>query len=387
MMDFFTFFIYTFIMLFCIWMGHLLSIIPITKVCNNKRVYNEDFYCITYITIVIYTSIVGFRYNVGVDYVNYLEWYKSYCIKGIYPVNGQDKFFLYINYVLKEIGGHFCILFILLALPLISSLMRGLRHVQFLYAYYFFFFFTIIFNESMNVMRQIAAFYMWFCAYALLFEKKKRQAIIVATLGVLMHKSSLLALLWYPFVKLDLFRNKKLAYILLIASFIGGFFLYDYFKIIFVFLAPYMGDRLANYADGWQMEQIELYTEANQGEGIAAIAYLIIDLLIVKYSKILRNKYANNNFSFYYNLFLIGEILTPIVAANTIFMRVNYYFMLHKIIILSFFCHYVFAYGGKYKFVSKLCGIAIIAIYTFLHYRHILNSTSINPYRTIFFLV
>lgn len=75
---------------------------------------------------------------------------------------------------------------------------------------FFLFFFTIIFNESMNVMRQIAAFFLCFCSFSLYFEGNKKRSLIIGIMAVLTHKSSLAALAWIPFLKIDAFKNRKI---------------------------------------------------------------------------------------------------------------------------------------------------------------------------------
>ena len=106
--------------------------------------------------------------------------------------------------------------------------------MKFLYAFFFFFFFTIIFNESMNVMRQIAAFFLCFCSFSLYFEGNKKRSLIIGIMAVLTHKSSLAALAWIPFLKIDAFKNRKITAFFLVVTFLMGISLYDYLKVVFV---------------------------------------------------------------------------------------------------------------------------------------------------------
>ena len=109
----------------------------------------------------------------------------------------MDSSFLFINYVVKELNIHFSFIFCFLAYILIYAILRGVRYMKFLYA---FFFFTIIFNESMNVMRQIAAFFLCFCSFSLYFEGNKKRSLIIGIMAVLTHKSSLAAFFPYFFL-------------------------------------------------------------------------------------------------------------------------------------------------------------------------------------------
>jgi len=370
-------------MIFCIGFGYLLTLCPINKINQEGRVERNRLYQVIVFSIIfIYIAIVGCRYNVGVDYINYLEWYKIYSRTGKYPVDDMDKSFLFVNYVVKELNVHFSLIFCFLAYILIYAILRGVRYMKFLYAFFMFFFFVIIFNESMNVMRQVAAFFLWFCSFSLYFEGKRKLAIIIGIIAILTHKSSFIALAWIPFLKIDIFKNRKITTTLLVASFLIGVTLYDYLKIVFAFIAPFFGDRLGKYSDEWQMEQFEEQTAAADSEGIAVTIYLFINLLIVGYSTKLRQVYRDYHFPFYYNLFIIGQILNSICSLNTIFMRANYYFLLHNVVILSFLCYYLLV-KNKTSILEKFYGIGIIVIYLVLHYRHIIQSDSINPYKSI----
>lgn len=140
-MDFQTFLVYTFLMTFCVGAGYMLALCPINKVNQEGRVERNRLYqAIVFSIILVYVVIVGFRYNVGVDYKNYLGWYNIYFRTGKYPVKDMDSSFLFINYVVKELNIHFSFIFCFLAYILIYAILRGVRYMKFLYAFFFFFF-------------------------------------------------------------------------------------------------------------------------------------------------------------------------------------------------------------------------------------------------------
>ena len=60
-------------MTFCVGAGYMLALCPINKVNQEGRVERNRLYqAIVFSIILVYVVIVGFRYNVGVDYKNYL---------------------------------------------------------------------------------------------------------------------------------------------------------------------------------------------------------------------------------------------------------------------------------------------------------------------------
>lgn len=376
-MNFYTFFIYTFLMFFCIIMSCKLT----HPIQGKKQFYNNLMY--TNIIILVYTLIVGLRYNVGVDYQNYYEWYRTLYITDKFPVEDADIGYYLLNRLTKYFNIHYCFIFIVLAFGLIFSLLKAVKFTKFLYPLYFFFFFCIIFNESLNVMRQIMAFYIWYYAYILYLEKKIKTALIVAFIGFLFHKSSILALLWFPFLYVDICKNRFLTIAIVLISFILGEVFYENIKVILT-LGSAIGGRLGVILTEEKLNQFEEFTAGVESQGIAVIIYLCINIIIIYFSKELRNKYKDYKFSFFYNLYIVGQILNPIAMSNTMMIRANYYFDLHKILILSFFVFYYWKNKSKKYIIPRLLTIIILLIYLFLHYRHIINSQTINPYQTIF---
>lgn len=377
-MDLYTFSVYTFIMFFCVFTSKRLTN-PIKNNTKQHLVYSQ-------IIIIIYTLIVGLRYKVGIDYQNYYDWYKTLYITGKFPIEDPDIGYYYLNEIVKCLGLHYCFIFIALAYGLIYSLLKAVSYTRFLYPLYFFFFFTIIFNESLNVMRQVMAFYIWYYAYTLYFNKKIRTAIIIALIGILFHKSSIIALFWVPFISKDIFKNRFITIILLTSSFVLGSLFYENIKIVLTLLSVF-GGRLGSYLTEEKLNQFEEFTENVETEGIAVVIYLCINIIIVLFSNRLKQEFKNYKFTFFYNLFIIGQLLNPIVAANTILARANYYFDLHKIIILSFFTYYLWYSKSCNKFytiIYKCTFLIILLIYLVLHYRHIANNHFITPYQTIF---
>lgn len=352
---------------------------------NGKQIVNMQPKYAMFLLLLVYILIVGFRYQVGVDYLNYESWYNIYCKTDKFPVEGQDRGYLLLNYIAKLLGMPFTFINIILTFLIILPVSKSLKFAKFLYPLFFFFYFTIIFNESLNVMRQVAAFFLWFYAYCLYFKKSNKKKIFsIALLGFFIHKSSILSLIWLPFIKLDLFKNKYITLGILLLSCVLGSVFYSDFKNIMMAGAGLMGGNIADYNDSWRMQQFELYSAANQGEGIAKNLYLVIDFFLILSSTQLKTVYNKYHFSFFYNLFVIGEILTPIVSANTIFLRVNYYFSLHKIIVMSFYCHYLWN-SKKHLIIKKSLLFSILFIYFFLHIRHIINNDAINHYQSVFF--
>ena len=138
-MDFQTFLVYTFLMTFCVGAGYMLALCPINKVNQEGRVERNRLYqAIVFSIILVYVVIVGFRYNVGVDYKNYLGWYNIYFRTGKYPVKDMDSSFLFINYVVKELNIHFSFLFLGIYLD-ICNIERGKIYEVFVCLFFLFF--------------------------------------------------------------------------------------------------------------------------------------------------------------------------------------------------------------------------------------------------------
>ena len=119
--------------------------------------------------VLIYTLVIGLRYDVGVDYLLYKETYLNSMSPNADFIarNGWSYFepgFSAIVYTFTRYKAHFAWLFISIAFLQILFLYIFSKRYSFMSMWLFFFFVTsFTFFDSLNGMRQMTAFFMFLC--------------------------------------------------------------------------------------------------------------------------------------------------------------------------------------------------------------------------------
>lgn len=375
--DFFTYLIYTLIL---IWL-----VIPVGKFryvgFSYQDVPEGKFVKVSLAFILTYSLLIGLRYNVGTDYENYLEWFKQLRAAGVYPVDNSDVGFLFLNKLLIILEAHYSFLFIIIAFLQIYFLTKSLKDISFIASWYFFFFATtLIMFFSMNVMRQTISYFIFFYTLTLFERKKYVQLVLFLILGFSIHKSIVIIAWVYPLLRFDWYKNKFIQLILLTVTLIFGndilaFLISDFAKYTISF--GYNG-----YVEN--VDQFNLLTkELEKGAKLGQYFFYIIYVIIIFYSSNLKMRFQKYNFRAYYNLFFTGAIFEPVVSSNYIFDRTNEYFSNFKAVVLAFLCFYLANLAtGKIRVI--ILGIIIAGCLAFF-YRAIYSASGLcAPFQFIF---
>lgn len=334
--------------------------------------------------IVIYLVIVGLRWSVGVDWDNYYNWFAILEKTGNFAVEDPDIGYYYLNLSASLLGLGFYFILLTITFITIYSILGAGSYYREIFPFFFFFFFCIIFNESLNVMRQILAFWVIFFGITLYFRNRFKYACIAFLIAWLFHKTALIAMAYIPFLFIKKMPNKYIAIVMIIVSFLMGNIFYEYIKE-YMTAFEMLGDSSRFTSE---MTEYGFRVFENQARDwsteTAKYAYLVLDIIICLNCTKMKRIWKDRNFVFFYYLFLIGEILQPIFIANALFERVNYYFYLYKILILSLFCYYLWSLSPAKKMFWKRTTVAgIVSLYLFLHIKHIIQSDSIVPYQNV----
>lgn len=332
-------------------------------------------------TIIIFVLCVGLRYDVGSDYLYYEEVYNTYKRTGDFIIDSPDLFFIFVYYVLKILEAPAVCVFIVYAFILMYSVSYLASKYREFAGWFMFFFFCIIFPESNNVMRQICAFFICCIAHHLYINDKKKNAITVGLIACCVHESSIIAFPLIFFSRKDVFKNKYFTIMLLIASFMLGYVMYDYIKMFMLLSSSFAGGRLAKYLSEESIAHFEDLD--NKAEGLSAsLIYLCINIYLVKISDKLKAFYKGYHFTFHYNVFLVGQVINPMLIASTMLLRANYYLYLYQIITMAFLLHYLWNFEKKWY--SRILCLTISFVFLFLYYRHIANNEHYYPWLFIF---
>lgn len=324
---------------------------------RNEKYWNYK----TIIPIVIASLILGMRYDVGVDYLNYLEYFNASYQYGFIELERLEIGFLYLIKVLNYINAHFSFLFIFSALITLVFLYKGIKPLNKFLPYLIFYYFTcgLIFHSN-NIIRHMIAFSILIYALEFIKEKQFVRYVIAIALAAAFHKSILIFLPFYFILNRDIFKNLIFQYISL---------------IVFAFLGTQIFELLLNYFSGLftylgythYLENADQYIRINNlnsrtGFGLLNFGVLIINLVIVYYSVEIKKTYKDSNIVLYYNLFIIGQLLFSLVVGNLIFERLVYHFYFFRFIIYAIATYY-FLHYKPINIIKILIACSMILIF------------------------
>ncbi|MFV8322667.1 EpsG family protein [Flavobacterium sp. LB3P21] len=375
-----TYIFYTLFLILCILFSNKL----ISKKIGANNNFEIDFTRPgIYFFMLMYSLVIGLRYNVGRDYEGYTRWFKELSRSGHFPVD-NDFGFIWLNQFLVEFGFESYSLFIVFAFLQILFLLLFLKSIPFLRSWYFFLFFTsLIFFVSMNVMRQTLAFLIFMYCLQLFYQKKFLKTFLLGLFAFSMHKTVILPFILLPFLKFEWFKNVKAQIIIL---FLSVFILPRFFNIVLEYFTPLI--NLMGY--DYYLENLDLMKEITdenkRGDGLSIFLFFFMDLLIIIFYEKLKEKFNNFNFIPFYNLFFVGLILSRVFADNFILARIADYFIFFRVVILAFLMFYIFNVL-KYPFnrIVKPLAIVICLAMLLFYYKAIYNNAAdIAPIQFIF---
>lgn len=338
--------------------------------------------------IVVYVFIVGFRYKIGADWISYYEIYNRLEAFGIYyDTKDYDIGYYFLNLLSVNLGLGFYFVLSVVAMLTIYFVIKSVGKATFLLPFYLFFFYCGIFIESLNVMRQVLSCFACFYAANLLVQKRYKLTVVVLVVAWSFHRSSLIVLSYLPFLFFNPFKSRYVNLLLILSSFIFGEILYGSFKELMIgttLLFP--GSRASESVTDYGFQVFEA-NAVDWNAQIAKYFYLILNIMIVWVSPRLQKLYDKYHYSFFFSLFMVGQLLQPILIYHSMFQRLNYYFYLYYILIISYFSYTLW---HKELYRIRLVGqrivvVAICLTYLFLLNRHILSSDNLYPYRNYIF--
>lgn len=371
------YFIYSFIFIFTLSSAYCMYII------NGKRdiVYkgsSEYLYIkiLFWITIFIYTLLLGLRYNVGIDYESYYSVYKR--VKYIGDAGDVDLIYKIFFPIMIDNGIHYNFFIAFFAFITIYCLFKAFKDkISLLYIYVFLFFTNLIFLNSINIMRQNAAYYIVLCSMFLFFKKEYRYAVLFYILAFLIHKSCIIFIPFLFFYKNKYTLNRHISIFLVCSSFVVGYLLFQNIlnsNVFFDSLLKYFGN--SSYSHYFNVSNFEKMS--NDGTAVSSGLYkyflLIIDVVLISNSKILNNKYEKYYFIFFYNLYLFGIITYNIFQYNEITERICRYFSMFRIYILSIYIHN-FVHSHKNLLFQRMFIYLVVFLSIIFFYRTIASKS------------
>lgn len=326
----------------------------------RKPIKKPRYFFLAIASILLYSLILGLRYEVGGDYEGYARYYETTTEQVSSNEVPFEIGFYWLIRALKFLELPTTALFLSTCCIQIALMIFWLRRYSFIAPWFFFFYFTTLLAfESLSLIRQAIAFMFILGAMPYLIGGNRSKYFLMISLAALMHASALLFLPLYFFLNRDWFLSRTYQVLIVLIIYSSADIIKEYF---------FNGLSLLQFfsvSEGYANIQDALFFEGEAaGFSLGLLFTLITDLILIATSSWLKKKYYDIGFRCYYNIFFIGVLLTPIIYyANYItFNRLSFYFYSMKFIVLSFLLCALFE--SKYRNIWKRSiGCFLIAAY------------------------
>ena len=330
---------------------------------------------IMYLSIIIFSLIVGLRYDVGVDHLAYINIFEHGNI-GNDSIDRMEIIYQYINIILSDLGFHYSVLFTLTTALQLILLQKSLKfNKEILPWAYFFYFTTLYLFFALNGLRQAIAISILVYAFLFLYQRKVIPYLITVLVASGFHTSALIMLPAYFVAHKDILKSKLIQYIIYSIFFFFGLTFYDRILLLISSFA------FGRYAD-FNLDILSNVSFANEDSlNIARFVWFLINLCVITLNDKLKYKYANcTPFLIFYNLYFVGICLDCIVG-GTYFGRINEYFLNMRIFVYAYIAYYV--YSNK-KILPKLVTAGFCIFLIIFFYRAIsVGAGKCAPYQFI----
>lgn len=284
-----------------------------------------------------YAVVYGMRYGVGVDYFAYKEAYEV--LAGRFGetdyVMKMEVGFRLSSKALALTGVHYTVYFGLIAFLQLLLTFWAFRDKPRAYPYLVFTFMVscAMWLTYSNGLRQIIVVGMWIWAIRLAVERRVIAYYAVVLCGVLFHTSSALLLPMYPAIRYlprDWCRS-----IVLQLALLGGALVLMKINVV---------QRLFAQLDTFLLiSGYDVYAQSNQAEnvdaevsiGVGFVLNLFLIVVVILYSKRMKDYFNSALLSAFYNFFLIGVVLKYVFLSSNVFGRINYFFINLEFIVLA----------------------------------------------------
>lgn len=318
--------------------------------------------------LLLFAVIFGMRYNVGVDHLDYLQNYKTE------NFHNYDLIFKWISQRCVEYDLHYTFYFGILAFIPVFLLFYTFKDERYLFPYLAFVLFTgQYFWHWMNVIRQDIAACIFLYASRYIADKKFWKYFICYLLACGFHRTAILLLPIYPILRggRDFFKNIPLQLGLLLTVSVVAILEYDLVSFFNVYIEQFK--EQLNYRR-YSEEILYGFTEITR-TGFRFYCFLIIDIIIILYSKKLKNYYKTAAFKVFYNLYYFGAITQILFTTNLVLARPFRYFRYFMLVISAQLLYFLYNKRTKTSF-DRIALLILLLMLSLLFYAIIARERS-----------
>lgn len=281
------------------------------------------------------------RYDVGADHLGYLHGY----LDKIHVGKNEPLFFLFAE-IGWRLNWHYVLYFGVIAFTQALFFFYAFNNERYIYPFLVFFLFT---NGEwgfwMNGIRQALAMCIWIFSIKYIEDKKLWKYLIWCVVATLIHKSAIVLIVFYPILRngRDYFKSIPLQLILLGSAFI----LKEVFYVVFSYIEPlintYTNILGSDMYSGYNTEVLMESFRKSDGTGLVYLFRIILNVIIILYSKRLKLYYNSKRFNIIYFFFFFGLLTMYVFPVGFISItRPFRYFYIFPSIMYAFFLYYLF---------------------------------------------
>ena len=315
----------------------------------NPSKRNSFFSVEVFFLLLSFTLVFGARYDVGEDYLAYLENYLE-VMQGVDWVSHFEWGFAFITNILANCGVHYFFYFSLLAFLQVFCIFYAFRTYKPVYPFLVLtLILSCVFLSLMNGMRQEIVSCLFLCTILFIDKKQPLRFYLLLFLAALFHKSALMLIIVYPIfrIKKSYFNNTYWQLILLLFALV---LMYSGFlgKIFMKFEGGMMLLGYGRYYDSLALGRQELVS-LEKPRGLGFLITLLMNIIIISYNRQLESYFTPRLswFPILYNLFFIGVLLFYIKNGSMLFQRAALYLTRLQYVVGAFALDYLFSTGGK----------------------------------------
>lgn len=369
MLDLYTYFIYVTL---------LIAVILLSRI-DREKIQSDSFssrkYRLSlrqYVGVVLIAFIVGFRHQVGTDWLGYVYYFES--LSGITtPIKFYRNFepgYHYINKLFSYYGlGHQWAFFTLSAISwfLLYKSIPG-RYLTF---WLFFLFAEGFFFWSMNGVRQFIAISFVLFSIQYLIRKQKLHYFAGVLLASLFHYTALFFVVFYFIPYKSLYNQKAWLAIFLLSFFASSVELVNTIINLIAKAFDQIG-LISHYLRFVETPKVDYQEDYGMGYGV--LFRNIVSFFIILYSRRLIREVPESKL--YFLLFFIGVVAANIFFSIQVFERFNMYFLFFRPFVLALIIRF---YWHKEEHFVFTRGTVVLFAFNYL-YSIFSSSSGCSPY-------
>lgn len=320
------------------------------------------------IPIVLFTLVFGMRYGVGIDYNNYMDIYEETTYDSyqeLLDVRNLEYGFAFLIYLCHYFQAPVYVLFTICAFIQIFLLYKTFKEegdvLIYIYA-------TLILTgfcmyNFMNIIRHDIAFCFFLYSLRYIRDNKPVKYWLCCILALGFHLSALILFpIYFIWIKRKSYFNRPWLEVLFVLASFAGSFVVQWRDIMHKFDKLIVLLGYENY-----LEAADHLLVSSQ-IGYTRILILLATLLIVLYSKRIKEYFNSDVFNMIYDMFLVGTCLGYIFMGSMMMGRMIVYFSHTQFIVWAYALSYL--HKTKKQSVMQLASHAFIVLSVFILFVH-----------------